>query len=143
MEDTTSHGGTFQDTKIRAFNRGCQGTWRDIRNEHSPGYEDWGFELAVDNEPEAVNIQPGQLRNRLGELPRDKEINVFCCSAQRSYCARRILLQNRFKAKNISGGMLRRNGSVVLIAAMALPKVDPGLICEHYSTSFVRHQSRQ
>jgi rhodanese-related sulfurtransferase len=64
------------------------------------------FELAAENVPEAVNIPLGQLRSRLDELPRDKEINVFCRSAQRSYYATRILLQNGFKAKNVSGGML-------------------------------------
>ena len=64
------------------------------------------FELAVENVPEAVNIPLPELRSRLGELPRDKEINVFCRSAQRSYYATRILLQNGFKAKNVSGGML-------------------------------------
>jgi NADPH-dependent 2,4-dienoyl-CoA reductase/sulfur reductase-like enzyme/rhodanese-related sulfurtransferase len=64
------------------------------------------FEMAAENVPEAVNIPLGQLRGRLGELPRDKEINVFCRSAQRSYYATRILLQNGFKAKNVSGGML-------------------------------------
>jgi rhodanese-related sulfurtransferase len=64
------------------------------------------FELAAENVPEAVNIPLGQLRGRLDELPRDKEINVFCRSAQRSYYATRILLQNGFKAKNVSGGML-------------------------------------
>jgi rhodanese-related sulfurtransferase len=56
--------------------------------------------------PEAINIPLGQLRGRLDELPRDKEINVFCRSAQRSYYATRILLQNGFQAKNVSGGML-------------------------------------
>ena len=64
------------------------------------------FELAVENVPEAVNIPLPELRSRLDELPRDKEINVFCRSAQRSYYATRILLQNGFKVKNISGGML-------------------------------------
>ena len=48
----------------------------------------------------------GQLRARLGELPRDREILVICRSAQRAYYATRILLQNGFKARNISGGML-------------------------------------
>jgi NADPH-dependent 2,4-dienoyl-CoA reductase/sulfur reductase-like enzyme/rhodanese-related sulfurtransferase len=64
------------------------------------------FELAVENVPEAANIPLGQLRSRLDELPRDKEINVFCRSSQRSYYATRILLQNGFKVRNISGGML-------------------------------------
>jgi len=65
-------------------------------------------ELAVESVPGAVNIPMGQLRKRLGELPRDREINIICRSAQRAYYATRILLQNGFKAKNISGGMLSR-----------------------------------
>ena len=63
-------------------------------------------ELAVENIPEAFNIPLGQLRTRLGELPRDREIHVICRSGQRAYLATRILLQNGFKAKNVSGGML-------------------------------------
>ncbi|MFZ0611283.1 MAG: FAD-dependent oxidoreductase [Desulfobacterales bacterium] len=65
-------------------------------------------ELVVENVPGAVNIPLGQLRTRLGELPRDREIHVICRSAQRAYYATRILVQNGFKAKNISGGMLSR-----------------------------------
>jgi rhodanese-related sulfurtransferase len=65
-------------------------------------------ELAVERVSEAVNIPMGQLRARLNELPRDREIHVICRSAQRAYYATRILLQNGFKAKNISGGMLSR-----------------------------------
>jgi len=65
-------------------------------------------ELAVESVPGAVNIPLGQLRSRLGELPRDREIHVICRSAQRAYYATRILLQNGFKARNISGGMLAR-----------------------------------
>jgi rhodanese-related sulfurtransferase len=56
----------------------------------------------------AVNIPLGQLRDRLDELPRDKTINVFCRSGQRSYYATRVLLQNGFDVKNISGGTLSR-----------------------------------
>ena len=63
-------------------------------------------ELAAEHGPEALNIPVGQLRARLGEIPRDREIHVFCRSGQRSYIATRILLQNGFKVKNISGGML-------------------------------------
>ena len=64
------------------------------------------MELAVENVPGALNIPLGQLRSRLNELPRDREINVICRSGQRAYTATRILLQNGFKAKDISGGML-------------------------------------
>jgi rhodanese-related sulfurtransferase len=49
-----------------------------------------------------------QLRTRLRELQPDREIHVICRSAQRAYYATRILMQNGFKAKNISGGMLSR-----------------------------------
>ncbi|MCY2988560.1 MAG: FAD-dependent oxidoreductase [Planctomycetota bacterium] len=66
-------------------------------------------ELAVESVPGAVNIPLPQLRARLSELPRDREILVICRSAQRAYYATRILLQNGFKARNISGGMLSRS----------------------------------
>jgi len=65
-------------------------------------------ELVVESLPGAVNIPLGQLRSRLSELPRDREILVICRSAQRAYYATRILLQNGLKARNISGGMLSR-----------------------------------
>jgi rhodanese-related sulfurtransferase len=66
-------------------------------------------ELASESVPGALNIPLPQLRSRLGELPRDREICVICRSAARAYYATRILLQNGFKAKNISGGMLSRS----------------------------------
>ncbi len=56
--------------------------------------------------PGALHIPLGQLRARLGELPRGREIHVVCRSGQRSYIATRILLQHGFKAKNVSGGVL-------------------------------------
>ena len=56
--------------------------------------------------PDALNIPVGQLRARLSELPHDREIHVFCRSGQRSYIATRILLQNGFKVRNVSGGTL-------------------------------------
>ena len=65
-------------------------------------------ELVVESVPGAVNIPMGELRARLEELPRDREIHIICRSAQRAYYATRILLQNGFKTKNISGGTLSR-----------------------------------
>jgi rhodanese-related sulfurtransferase len=65
-------------------------------------------ELAVEEVPGAVNIPLGQLRTRLGELPRDKDIFVICRSGGRAYYATRVLLQNGFKAQTIAGGMLSR-----------------------------------
>jgi len=75
------------------------------------------FELAVESIPGAVNIPLGQLRARLKELPRDRDIHVICRSGQRAYMATRILLQNGFKARDVSGGMLSLAHYGVLVAS--------------------------
>ncbi len=77
-----------------------QGFLLDVRN--AP-------ELEVESVPGALNIPLPQLRARLGELPRDQEIQVICRSAVRAYYATRILIQNGFNARNVSGGMLARS----------------------------------
>jgi NADPH-dependent 2,4-dienoyl-CoA reductase/sulfur reductase-like enzyme/rhodanese-related sulfurtransferase len=66
------------------------------------------LELAVERVPEALNIPLGQLRARLGELPKDREIHVICRSGQRAHYAVRMLRQNGFEARHLSGGMLSR-----------------------------------
>ena len=63
-------------------------------------------ELEVECVPDVVNIPLPELRARLDELPRDREIHVICRSGQRAYCATRVLVQNGFDARTISGGML-------------------------------------
>lgn len=63
-------------------------------------------ELKVEQVEGVVNIPLRQLRERLDELPKDRDIHVICRSGQRAYYATRILLQNGFKAKNLSGGMM-------------------------------------
>jgi NADPH-dependent 2,4-dienoyl-CoA reductase/sulfur reductase-like enzyme/rhodanese-related sulfurtransferase len=79
--------------------------WQDAKGKFLLDVRD-SVELAVESVPEALNIPLGQLRARLGELPRDCEIHVICRSGQRAYYATRILLQHGFNAKMISGGML-------------------------------------
>lgn len=54
----------------------------------------------------AIHIPLKQLRARLSELPQGREIAVICRSGQRAYLATRILLQNGFSAKTLSGGVL-------------------------------------
>ena len=66
-------------------------------------------EIAVESVPDAINIPLPELRARLGELPRDREILVICRSAARAYYATRILLQNGYKARDLSGGMMSRS----------------------------------
>jgi len=53
----------------------------------------------------AVNIPLNSLRPRMHELPRDREILVYCAVGQRSYYASRALRLHGFNARNISGGM--------------------------------------
>ena len=53
--------------------------------------------------PGSTHIPLDELRARLGELPRDREIVVHCQSGQRSYFASRILTQNGFKVRNLTG----------------------------------------
>lgn len=66
-------------------------------------------ELAFESVSGALNIPLPQLRSRLDELPRDREILVTCRSGQRAYYATRILLQNGFAVRNVAGGMLSRS----------------------------------
>ena len=61
-------------------------------------------EYASGHIPGAANIPVDDLRSRLGELPRDREIALYCQVGQRGYLATRILLQKGFSAVNIGGG---------------------------------------
>lgn len=55
----------------------------------------------------AVNIPVDEIRKRLAEIPKDKEIILYCRVGLRGYLAYRILVQNGFpKARNLSGGWL-------------------------------------
>ncbi len=54
--------------------------------------------------PGAVNIPLGSIRERIGELPKDKTIHVYCLSGIRSHSALRILAQHGLTAKNLDGG---------------------------------------
>jgi NADPH-dependent 2,4-dienoyl-CoA reductase/sulfur reductase-like enzyme/rhodanese-related sulfurtransferase len=62
-------------------------------------------EAAAGAVPGSVNIPLGEVRARLGELPRDREIWVHCGVGQRSYYATRVLRQSGFRVRNLSGGM--------------------------------------
>jgi rhodanese-related sulfurtransferase len=61
-------------------------------------------EFAAGHVPDAVNIPVDELRSRLGELPHDQEIAVYCQVGQRGYLATRILRQAGFDAANVGGG---------------------------------------
>jgi NADPH-dependent 2,4-dienoyl-CoA reductase/sulfur reductase-like enzyme/rhodanese-related sulfurtransferase len=61
-------------------------------------------EFGAGNLPAAINIPVDELRSRLHELPRDRDIVTYCQVGQRGYIATRILLQAGFKVQNLSGG---------------------------------------
>jgi NADPH-dependent 2,4-dienoyl-CoA reductase/sulfur reductase-like enzyme/rhodanese-related sulfurtransferase len=54
----------------------------------------------------AYNVPVDEIRDRLDEIPKDKEIMLYCRAGLRSYIGCRILSQNGYKIKNISGGWL-------------------------------------
>ena len=67
----------------------------DVRSEleHANGHIDGSLNLPVD-----------ELRERLSELDPSKEIWVYCQVGLRGYTASRILAQNGFRVKNLTGG---------------------------------------
>jgi NADPH-dependent 2,4-dienoyl-CoA reductase/sulfur reductase-like enzyme/rhodanese-related sulfurtransferase len=69
----------------------------DVREPH---------EYAADHIDGAINVPLSQLRSRLNEFSQDREIWVSCGRGERSYFASRILAQNGFAVRNLSGGYL-------------------------------------
>ena len=53
---------------------------------------------------EALNIPVDQLRQRMHELPKDKEIIIYCQVGLRGNVAYRQLVNHGFKARNLIGG---------------------------------------
>jgi rhodanese-related sulfurtransferase len=67
----------------------------DVRNpgEHKAGHV-----------PNSILIPISEMRNRMNELDKSKPVLCYCAVGKRGYLATRILMQNGFNAKNISGG---------------------------------------
>ncbi|MFW7432189.1 FAD-dependent oxidoreductase [Vagococcus carniphilus] len=63
-------------------------------------------EFSCGSIPGFINLPLNELRSRMSELPKDKEIILSCHSGQRSYIAQRMLLQHGFKVKNLDGSYL-------------------------------------
>lgn len=54
---------------------------------------------------QAINVPVDELRSRLDEIPKDKNIFIYCEAGLRGYLAQRILVQSGFKnVSNLSGG---------------------------------------
>jgi rhodanese-related sulfurtransferase len=54
----------------------------------------------------ALHIPIDELRSRLSELDKQKDYIPFCAVGFRGYLGHRILVQNGFKSKNLSGGFM-------------------------------------
>ena len=63
------------------------------------------FELVTGGFDNSIHIPLGQLRSRLNEIPKDKNIYVTCQVGLRGYVAGRILEQNGIQCTNIDGGV--------------------------------------
>ena len=61
-------------------------------------------EFARGHLPGAIHVPVDELRGRLSELPRDRSLVVYCQVGMRGYLATRILLQEGFSVRNLSGG---------------------------------------
>lgn len=63
------------------------------------------FELATGTFDNYMHIPLGELRNRLNEIPKDKDIYVTCQVGLRGYVGCRLLEQHGIKCTNIDGGI--------------------------------------
>jgi rhodanese-related sulfurtransferase len=71
------------------------GTLLDVRSPQE--YELWHI-------PGAINVPLGRLRKSLDQVPRDRPVFCYCKVGFRSYLAYRVLKQNGFNARTLSGG---------------------------------------
>ncbi|MBO4282877.1 MAG: FAD-dependent oxidoreductase [Bacteroidales bacterium] len=63
------------------------------------------LEYAAGHLPDAMNMEVDHLREHLSELPKDKDIIIYCAIGLRGYLACRILSQHGFtRVYNLSGG---------------------------------------
>lgn len=78
--------------------------------------------------PGAINIPLDELRGKIDELPKDKDIYVYCQIGLRGYMATRILKQNGFeKVSNLSGGYALWNPCAAEQAHKAKPSLETAL----------------
>ncbi len=73
--------------------------------------------------PGSIHIPLDELRSRLGQLPKDKEVLAFCQVGLRGYLACRILSQNGVACRNLTGGYRTYTQTMGLTAGK--PKAPP------------------
>lgn len=81
--------------------------------------------------PGAVNIPLDTLRSRLEELPRDRDIILFCAVGLRGYMSYRILAQHGFtRVFNLIGGLKTYRAATAPIAPPATKVSPQGSCCQ-------------
>lgn len=79
-------------------------------------------EFAFGAIPGAINIPLNELRGRIDELPRDKDIHVYCAIGLRGYLALKILTGHGFtRVTNLSGGYKTYQTATAPIANAMVP----------------------
>ncbi|MCY9657502.1 rhodanese-like domain-containing protein [Paenibacillus chondroitinus] len=64
--------------------------------------------------PGAINIPLSKLKQRVGEIPKNKHVYLYCRSGMRSKQAARILKKNDFnELSHLQGGILSWKGKVI------------------------------
>jgi len=91
---------SYTPAEVKAkLDRGEDFVWLDVRTQ-----EEYNQNHIED--PRVLLIPLNRLRERLGELPKDKEIIIFCAISLRGYEAYRILKGAGFDAKFMDGGIV-------------------------------------
>ncbi|MBF0542847.1 MAG: FAD-dependent oxidoreductase [Candidatus Riflebacteria bacterium] len=85
-------------------------------------------EFGNGNIPGSINIPIDQLRERLSEIPKEKEIFLYCQVGFRGYLAQRVLSQKGFSVKNLIGGYK----TWAMYHEDALKQPQPKTVCEIY-----------
>jgi len=80
--------------------------WHDIENISDSLFVDVRpkSEYKAGTIKDAVNIPINEIRERIGELPKKRNIVLFCNNGQDAYTVQRMLKQRGFTAKYLSGG---------------------------------------
>ncbi len=73
--------------------------------------------------PGSIHLPLDELRSRLGQLPKDKEVLAFCQVGLRGYLACRILSQNGVACRNLTGGYKTYSQAMGLLSGK--PKAPP------------------
>lgn len=93
-------------------------------------------EHMIDYLPGSINIPLSEIRARLDEIPKDRELYVYCQVGQRGYTAARLLAQHGFQVKNLDGGfksyscVFDKNGSEVcfsIVDDLGIPVIEKDL----------------